>query len=719
MSAIKKLALVGLSLTIGCTFKDSGVTIHNTEPNASLDVPVDGASFDAGEAIEFMGTVGDNEDHPTDLTVTWSSDVDGILQSGIPADDDGTSLLTSGSLSVGGHIIILHVADTKGKTAEDSISLLVVKIDASPEINIIRPSDSDVGTETADFEFEAVVFDEQDEASSLDVAFWVLNGSSEELLCEATPNSDGVATCSAGLLAGQHDLVATVMDSDGNTGEDRFNNFEVLTADEVDDDLDGYSEDEGDCDDTDDNIHPGAAEIANGIDDNCDGQIDEGTDDVDDDLDGFSELEGDCNDEDDTIFPGAEETLNEIDDDCDGTIDENTDAYDDDGDCFCEEAPCTGSITAECEDITEGDCDDTDEDIHPEASEICDDIDNDCDGDIDSEDAETDTDGDGYSACDDEDCDDTNADIRPSATEMCDDVDNDCDGSIDEDDAADASSWYADVDDDGYGDPDAIEVSCEAPEGYIADDNDCNDLDDDTHPGATEVCDLDDNDEDCDGRADDEDAEGASGTTMWFRDLDADGFGDSTTWTYACDRPSGYIENNDDCDDWAPEAYPGRTETCDGIDNDCDGTTDEEDSTGCENYYIDYDGDGFGHETDRRCLCEPDPSTHYDVTDNSDCCDVSASTFPGATDWHDSWNACYSHDWNCDEEEERRWTTTGSCGSSLGTELCYDDPAGWLSGYVPPCGSNWAWLDDCSTECDWPWDCWCEEEYDYKDQNCR
>ncbi len=677
-----------LVLCLGCPVKDGGVTIHNTDPNASIDLPLDGASFSASEAIEFVGTVGDSEDHPTSLIVSWSSDVDGVLQSGIPSDDDGSTLLTTGSLSPGGHTIVLHVADPSGKTAEDNISILVVDVDAAPVINILRPSDDDVGVETEEFSFEAVVTDIQDVAPDLAVFFWLDTDGDQELLCEAAPSGEGLATCSASLDAGTYDIAATVEDTDGNIDEDRFSDFVVLTAEEVDDDGDGFTEIEGDCDDADDNIHPDAAELANGVDDDCDGEIDEGTDDFDDDGDGFSELEGDCNDDDETIHPGAEELLNDVDDDCDGDIDEGTDAYDDDGDCFCEEEPCSGTISTDCEEVNEGDCDDGDEDIHPDATEICDDIDNDCDLDVDADDADTDSDGDGYSACDSEDCDDDDIAVSPDATEVCDGIDNDCDGDEDEDDATDASTWYADVDDDGYGDADAMVVSCYAPEGYISDSSDCDDLSSTVHPGGTEVCDEDDTDEDCDGDADDDDSGGASGTTMWFRDMDSDGHGDSSDWTYACDEPSGYVDNNDDCDDWNDDAYPGRTETCDDADNDCDGEIDEEDSTGCETYYLDEDGDGFGHESDRRCLCEPDGAADYDVTNNDDCCDESASAYPYSSNWTDS-EVCGSYDMDCDGVETRRWDRAISCDV---TWSGCSETSGWY-GWVPLCGSTYYWGD--------------------------
>ena len=266
-----------------------------------------------------------------------------------------------------------------------------------------------------------------------------------------------------------------------------------------------------------------------------------------------------------------------------------------------------------------------------------------------------------------------------------------------EDDASDASAWYADVDGDGYGDADAMVVSCSAPEGYVSDDSDCYDLSSSVHPGGTEVCDSADTDEDCDGDADDDDPGGASGTTMWFRDSDRDGYGDSGVWTYACDEPTGYVDNNEDCDDWNDHAYPGRTETCDDADNYCDGEIDEEDSTGCETYYLDDDGDGYGHETDRKCLCDPDSSAGYDVTNNDDHCDESDDAYPGS-DYYGTSSVCGSYDYNGDGASSKYWNNAVDCDA--GPYSCSETTSGWYS-YVPACGSTAYW-GDCPS---WPYLC--------------
>jgi len=139
-----------------------------------------------------------------------------------------------------------------------------------------------------------------------------------------------------------------------------------------DDDGDGWSENEGDCDDASAAVHPDADETPDGIDQDCNGDVDDRTDRFDDDADGFTEIEGDCDDDDDGIYPGAFESRSGVDDDCDGLLDEGTLAFDDDGDGWSEDG---------------GDCDDDDPWTHPDGLEDCDDIDNDCDGETDEDEA--------------------------------------------------------------------------------------------------------------------------------------------------------------------------------------------------------------------------------------------------------------------------------------------------------------------------------------------
>lgn len=107
----------------------------------------------------------------------------------------------------------------------------------------------------------------------------------------------------------------------------------------------------------------------------------------------------------------------------------------------------------------------------------------------------TDADGDGYAS--NVDCNDADAAINPGADEICDGIDNNCNGDIDE---AGGATWYADTDGDTYGDAGSTTISCTTPDGYVADNTDCNDGNDAINPAATEVCDGVDNN--CDGNID-------------------------------------------------------------------------------------------------------------------------------------------------------------------------------------------------------------------------
>ena len=372
-------------------------------------------------------------------------------------------------------------------------------------------------------------------------------------------------------------------------------------------DGDGYAED--DCDDNDPGVNPGAVEVCDELDNDCDEDIDEEVGDTwyqDADGDSYGNPSGstvaceqpegfvaddtDCDDSNAEVFPEAGEQCDELDNDCDGEIDEEITSLwyaDADGDTYGD----ASSTLEEC-DPPEGwvaddtDCDDTNAQAFPGNPEVCDEADNNCDGTVDEGVTTTfyeDADGDGYGstgttqACDlpegyasvDGDCDDTRAVVNPDATEVCNDVDDDCDGDIDEDDAADAATWYTDGDGDGYGDSGTGRVACEAATGEVSDATDCDDSDASIYPGADEYCDS--TDSDCDGDTDDSDALDAE---TWYADSDGDGYGDAGSTTSACDQPSGYVDDDSDCEDGDSTAYPGSSATetpGDGVDTDCDG----------------------------------------------------------------------------------------------------------------------------------------------------
>jgi hypothetical protein len=462
----------------------------------------------------------------------------------------------------------------------------------------------------------------------------------------------------------------------------------------VDADGDGYAEAD-DCDDLDAAVHPGAEELCNTRDDDCDGEIDEDAGALtlyaDADADGYGYLDAstlaceitagwvedatDCDDGDAAVHPGAEETCDGVDQDCDGTADEGaTDAttwyLDTDGDGYGEDATATAACEAASDWVAAGgDCDDSDPAFHPDAPEddCTDPSDYNCDGSV----GYADADADGYPAC--QDCDDSDAGVNPAALERCNGVDDDCDGSVDED-ALDASAWYADADSDGFGDAAVTALACAQPAGFVADATDCDDASATVYPGAEEFCDG--VDTDCDGSVD----EDALDAATWYADGDGDGFGDAATTAFACAQPSGFVADDTDCDDASATVYPGAEEWCDGVDTDCDGVLDEDDALDSATWFADADGDGFGDAATSTAACAQ-PSGY--LADATDCDDTSAATFPGADEW------CDGVDTDCDgilDEDDAQDSATwhadadadGYGDSATSTEACAQ-PAGFVA----------------------------------------
>ena len=279
-------------------------------------------------------------------------------------------------------------------------------------------------------------------------------------------------------------------------------------------------------------------------------------------LDGTSYVENaeDCDDADAQVNPDASELCNEVDDNCDGQVDEGLlSAFyrDRDGDGFGADDDRIGACAAASGYVAEGgDCDDFALAVNPDATEICDEIDQNCDGNVDEgvlNDYFTDADGDGYG--DDDtivqgcttpdgatseggDCDDDNAVIYPTAVEYCDELDNDCDGDVDE---GALGTWYVDADGDGYAADDAEYVEgCYAPEGYTADLGDCDDSTDTRSPGLAEDC-TSDIDDDCDGLLDCEDGD-CDGTETCVEIDCTDGVDNEEDGLTDCDDDECWVE---------------------------------------------------------------------------------------------------------------------------------------------------------------------------------
>lgn len=315
---------------------------------------------------------------------------------------------------------------------------------------------------------------------------------------------------------------------------------------------------------------------------------------------GYTQQPGDCDDTNAQVFPGAPDdcaTADGLDNDCDGQVDEEglQSWYEDlDGDGYgtTEMIACGQPANYS---LLPGDCDDGNATVHPDHEELCDGLDNDCNFAVD----EIfywypDADGDGWAvfnsspvySCDTvpghtrrtHDCNDSDPDIFPGATEHCDGFDNNCDEAVDE-----GYTWFVDADGDGYGDWNTAQISCTPLPGGSQVGGDC----DDTNPNVTLVgqpcndgnpaTDVDITNAQCQcigfvsgncPAGEVEDCNGHCAPVEWIGDgICDDGTSEWQGVAIFFNCPT-YGYDGGDCS-------PCVAEVCDGIDNDCDGQVDE------------------------------------------------------------------------------------------------------------------------------------------------
>ena len=212
----------------------------------------------------------------------------------------------------------------------------------------------------------------------------------------------------------------------------------------------------------------------------------------------------------------------------------------------------------------------------------------------------------------------------------------------------DAYVGFADDDGDGFGDNTKRLAQCDPlPEGYSDLSGDCNDDNPETHPGADELCDGQDND--CDGATDEDPV---NPRTFYF-DEDLDGFGRNDTTHTDCNNIEGYVPFGDDCDDANPAINPGQDELCStvGVDDNCNGVFDERDAIDSLTFFPDADEDGHGDmfSTIQSCV-QPEGA----LTSASDCDDANPTVYIDAEEVCDgvdnNCNAAIDEGLDCSED---------------------------------------------------------------------
>jgi hypothetical protein len=681
--------------------------LENSAPVATFIAPLEGL-YISGQPLLVVLQVDDaDEPNLNELTLTWQDDAD-LPNAPSNPGSDGMAELVITDPTAGTSVLRVQIEDSFGRTTEATkfVEFIDGDLDQDGFLSIADGGD-DCNDEDSD-----------------------IHPSADELC-------DGVDDNCSGDETDAKDTSTFYADADGDGFGDEDDTTHDCQAPS------GYVADATDCDDSDSRSFPDADETCDALDNDCDGKVDEGVTttfyaDADNDQYGDSSDKGtkacsapkntvtnaaDCDDKDGNAHPGGVELCNGADNNCDG--DNDNDAVDavawyvdsDDGvgdgygDPDTETLACDAPTASHVQ--RAGDCEPGDSDIHPDADEHCDGVDEDCDGVVDNSPVTggdlyfVDADGDGHGDindagtrfCDEpsgladsaDDCDDKQPLAFPGALELCDGIDNDCDELTTDADSDDASLWYPDVDKDGFGDEDHDgTLSCEPIAAHVLDNTDCHDDSSISHPGADEICDTT-FDNNCDGETD-EDA--AVDAPDWYPDGDdgfGDGFGVLTGAVAACEAPGPlFADNAMDCDGTDAGVHPDADETCNDIDDDCDGIKDEDPISGGDLWFIDKDGDGHGDLDDDGTILCGTPLGYADIAD--DCDDNQPRTYPGYPEICDGFdNDCDDKTTEEDADQGTLWypdvdrdtygdktaTGTPSCAPVLGMVLdhtdCHDD----------------------------------------------
>lgn len=359
----------------------------------------------------FAGRVSDEGANPATLVSTWTllRGESVVNQTVALPEFDGTVRLELPFLEEADYRLTLEVIDSAGQLGSSSADFSVENL--APTALFLAPLSNaslDQGVSVQ------VSLEITDVDQPLGLPFEVIFSLGGTELGSTLSDADGLVTYSfVPATEGSFELSARVRDQFGG---EVITSLPLTIKPCLDQDLDGYfaCPRDGlppDCNDAERLVNPGAAEVCDGLDTNCDGT--KLVDEEDVDVDGQAPCEGDCNDNDAGTYSGARELCDGRDNDCNAIL--PAEELDTDGDGY---RGCAQSGL-------DPDCDDTRALVNPGMQESCDGFDTDCDGLLQAD--EKDDDKDGVLICQ-GDCNDAAFYTSPGAPERLDFQDNDCDG---------------------------------------------------------------------------------------------------------------------------------------------------------------------------------------------------------------------------------------------------------------------------------------------------
>lgn len=257
-------------------------TPANLAPTVEIDEPLANAVLARGKNVGLVAQVADGDGTPDTLSIRWSSDVEGNLGT-TTADESGRATLSVPFYVSGPQVLTVSVTDADGAQAKASVT---VKIDSPPtaEIKEADPLEPKEGEEVT---FIGEVDDAEDDPQDLDVSWTDDKGT--RLGSETADSNGRVVLVTNKLKSGRRTVTLTVKDGAGFSSSATFKI--TVTACE-DADKDGVTDCDGDCNENDDTVYPGAAELCDGKDQDCDGQADDGL--VDTDKDAYPDCRDNC-----------------------------------------------------------------------------------------------------------------------------------------------------------------------------------------------------------------------------------------------------------------------------------------------------------------------------------------------------------------------------------------------------------------------------------------